>query len=494
MHRLVPIVLSLAAVACFGCSREPAAPPRDPARVAQDVLLISLDDLRHDGADRMPVLQQRLIPRAAVFTNAFVTTPLCCPSRASLLTGLRTSHHRVLSLGGPDGGAHRFRELGGDRATLATWFQAAGFQTALVGKYLNGYDLTTEHVAPGVLYVPPGWNTWRPILSPEVYGGFEGRDWTLGREDGSTVLMNEHRDDSQYSTDVTGRLALEAMQAAYAAGKRFLVYWAPVAPHAGDGTITPKPAQRHLGSMADLPPHRPPSFLEPDRSDKPAYTRGGKTGPFDEAFTDGQRRLQYETLLAADERLGDLLDWLEATPGRRDPRKRLFDETVIVFTSDHGVQWGENGFRGLAKTVPYEGSIRVPLVIKTPENQHRVIPQPALLIDVAPTLLELAGLPIPSGLDGRSLVPLLDGTVPPDWRTDLLIEYWPWLPVKDAVTPAWKAVRDVGRQQIYVEYVTGERELYDLAIDPYQLESKHADPAWAARREELAARLAELSR
>lgn len=478
--------------ACGSPSGEPSVVRRE--RIAQDVLVINLDDLRHDGMDRMPVLQTRLVPRAAVFTNAFTTTPVCCPSRASLLTGLRTSHHQVLSLGGPEGGAHRFRERGGDRATVATWFRDAGFETALVGKYLNGYDAKTELAAPGRLYVPPGWSVWRAMVSPEVYGGLGGRDWSITRTDGSIDVMDQHADDSQYSTDVTGRLALEAMQAAYAAQRRFFVYWAPVAPHAGDATIAPKPAARHKGAMADLPPHRPPSFLEADRSDKPAHTRAGRTSPFDEAFTDGARRLQYETLLAVDERLADLLDWLEQTPGRHDPGRSLFDETAIVFTSDHGVQWGENGFRGLAKTLPYEASIRIPLVVKTPENQHRVIPEPALVVDIAPTVLELAGVPVPPGLDGRSLVPLLDGRVPPDWRTDFLLEYWPWMAPKGAATPAWRAVRDVGRRQLYVEYATGEQELYDLATDPFEMESRHADPAFATRRAELAARLAELSR
>jgi len=552
-------------------------------------VVVVLDDARADGVDRMPALA-RLAASGHRFTNAFTPDASCAPSRASLLTGLSALHHGTRQVSGAIGGAHRFRTLGTDQRTVAVALQRAGYRTGLFGKYLNAYNAITERGRgpESGLYVPPGWDRWWAIVSPEHYGGRHGLSFDVTEEDGRRTRHDDHDDDTHYSTDLGAAEVRAFITAAVAAHQPFFVYWNPLAPHL-DAFAPPAPAARHFDTLRGLPPWRPPSWNEADRADKPRWVR--IAGGDDAGVTDLVRQRAYEALLAVDEQVGKTLDLLAALGVERD--------TVVVVTSDNGVGWGEHGLFGQRKGCPYEECQRVPLVVRYARagaGGGRTIEAPVLNVDVAPTLAALAGVALPPGLDGASLGPWLAGETPP-WRTDYLLESWrgtcldqlafsgqpldgdrvrlfhgdPWatsprpsvvfeFDVGDGVrapgaravpiganavdsftalgraaaaipgvevvarhaatavvvrdpTPAchgpyWReevdqadvmaaldqmpdyfGVRDVARGYTWVEYETGERELYDLNADPFQLESRHADPALAGLRDELHARL-----
>jgi N-acetylglucosamine-6-sulfatase len=401
------------------------------------IVLVVTDDQRWDTLQYMPTVQSELVARGVTFANAFVVNPLCCPSRASLLTGRYSHGTGVYTNRGPHGGFHIFD----DTSTIATWVHERGYRTALVGKYLNGY---------GGSYVPPGWDHWVAFWGRTAYF-----DYVLN-VNGVRVPFGAAPEG--YSTDVLGREAADFIRST---SGPLLLYFAPFAPHfrPGNGFET-TPAPRHQGLFAELEPWRIPSYDEPDVSDKPAWLRRiARFTPERRALVDGYRRSQLESLLAVDEAVAEIVAALEDT-GR-------LGNTMIVFTSDNGLSWGEHRLQG--KNVPYEESIRVPLVVRydpqvaTPRLESRL----ALNVDLALTVAELAGTATPEA-DGRSLLPLLSSR-PTSWRRDFLVEHL------GGRIPTYCAVRNA--TQTYVQYRTGEEELYDLKADPYQRLNRARSPS-----------------
>jgi len=167
-------------------------------------ILINLDDARADGIDRMPVVQSVLAGEGVTFEHSFTPNAECCPSRASILTGLYAVNHRTLNVFGTVGGAKRFRENGADRETIAVWLRDAGYRTGLFGKYLNLYSDPTEgdRGPDGTFYLPPGWDRWWAMISPEGYGGIHGRSYEIIEEDGARTLFEDHSTDAENSTDL----------------------------------------------------------------------------------------------------------------------------------------------------------------------------------------------------------------------------------------------------------------------------------------------------
>ena len=414
--------------------------------VYPNIILIVTDDQRWDSLNYMPTVQTELVAQGVTFSNAFASTPLCCPARASILTGQYAHTHGVIDNAGAV-------NLFNDSSTLATWLQDAGYRTALIGKYLNGYTTTN---------IPPGWDEWR-VLARRVQHYYY--DYQLS-ENG--VLVSYGSDPANYSTDVLANKAADFVRSS--TGTPFFLMFAPIAPHAPS-----IPAPRHEGTYSDLPPWRPPNFNEADVNDKPDWVR---TRPsLNEGRIDADRIAQLESSLAVDDALAGLLDALDEI-GQRD-------NTVIIFLSDQGLAWGEH--RWDQKRCPYEECFRIPLVMVYPglvapglvENRF------VLNIDLAPTLLELAGVSIPASVEGTSLVPLLDGSVV-NWRQDFLFEHWQG----NSPVPGYAGLRN--EEWKYVEYATGEFELYDLANDPYELINLADDPAYASILNMLRDRLHEL--
>ena len=438
-----------------------------------NIIVINTDDQRWDTLPVMPHTMDLLVAQGVTFTRSFVTTPLCTPSRASLFSGRYAHNHGVLENGPPTGGAGRF--IGPDRSTIAVWLQRAGYRTGLFGKYLTAYNrLCPPQTAR--CYQPPGWDEWHAFVQQAYY------DYQLS-ENGQISSYGTTPDD--YSTDVLARKAVEFVRAAH--GQPFFLYLAPTAPHA-EGVTFPVPAARHAGTFDSIAPWRPPSFDEEDASDKPPWVANAPRaadliaptltyGTLDDVF----RLYQLESLLAVDDAVAALQAALDETG--------QVDDTVFVYTSDNGYMWGEHR-QWAAKLVPYDESMRVPLVVRFPRASSgaRTEDTPILNVDLAPTLAALAGVVPPTPVDGLSFAGLWQGAPVPD-RVDVLVEAWTGLNADDPTSYA--GVR--GGRWKYVRYAGQEQELYDLATDPYELDNRAGDPTAQDTVAALRARLGELT-
>jgi arylsulfatase A-like enzyme len=423
------ILVALTGVAWAGSSVPAAA----AALVRPSVVLVLTDDQRWDTLSAMPAVRQHLVDQGVTFTNGFVVNSLCCPSRASILTGRYSHSTGVYGNRPPFGGFGSFR----DSATIATRLHGAGYRTAWFGKYLNGY---------GGRYVPPGWDRWIAFTSFGYYRyGLNVDGWVHRR--------GEH---PEYSTDL---LSAHAVSFIRSTPRPFFLVYAPFAPHA-----PATPALRHQDAFAGLSPPRFPSLNEANVGDKPTWLQSRP-----QFGTAGHERLQalmlgqLRSLVAVDEGVEAIVQALEET-GR-------LSDTMIVFTSDNGLSWGEHRLLNW-KSTAYEESIRVPFVVRYDPlvNGPREDGRQVLNIDLAPTFAELGG--VRAATDGQSLLPLLSSPDAP-WRDGFLIEHLAGPPFP--VVPTYCALRD--SRYTYVTYANGERELYDLVADPNQLENLAADPA-----------------
>jgi N-acetylglucosamine-6-sulfatase len=429
-------LLAALPVSCGGGSDVSSAdtPGEDPP----NVVVIMTDDQRADSLQFMPILQSKLADSGITFTNSFVTTPLCCPSRASFLTGQYAHNHGVLVNNGPRGGLENFD----DSETLATLLDGAGYNTALIGQYLDGYGDLLDR---GESYIPPGWDEWF-ILNHAYY------DFATD-ENGEITRWED-----VYSTDLLREKAVDFIASALPGGPFFL-WLTTTAPH--DPAIA---ATRHQGTCDELEIAQPPSFNEADIEDKPAWVQEARLrGERGVAKSLDDERDAICTLKAVDEAVGAIVDALEPELNR----------TLVVFTSDNGLLTLEH--RLSFKENIYEEAIRVPLVVRYPPAGSGTNDRLVLNIDLAPTILTAAGLEVPSTVDGEPI-----GEV---GRDDFLIEIF------DEGHPGY-AVRTTRYK--YHELASGEVELYDLEVDPYELENVADGPAYSAIRAALATRLAEL--
>jgi arylsulfatase A-like enzyme len=416
-------------------------------------VFILSDDQRADTLYAMPNVQRLLGAHGVTFTHFYATTPVCCPSRSSFLTGQYSHHTGVLDNVGPDGGAKAFD----DRSTVATWLHDAGYTTGLFGKYLNGYPELDK------CRVPPGWSTWN-ALDAEPLNTYYG--FTLNR-DGRLVTYPD--DPAHYETDVLTGLADDFIRTA---PEPFFAYIAPSNPHR---PAEAAPPDEH--SYRGIAPYDSPSYDEADLDDKPWHERIAPMSEIEKTTIQRVRRHMLESLRSLDRDVGRIMRAIEA--------RGALDNTVVVFASDNGFLWGEH--RLLSKTWPYEESIKVPLVIRTPWTDRAVIDDRLTgNIDLASTFTELAGTSPGLPQDGRSLVPLLRGRDTP-WRSDLLIE-WQGRNVAAHDGPLRYLALHTSRY-IYIVYDNDRHELYDLERDPYQLTNIINDPDQQALRDRLRARL-----
>jgi len=445
-------------------SRQPssaAAPPRP------NVVVIMTDDQTVADLRALPKTRALLADHGTTFANSFVAYALCCPSRATYLTGQYAHNHGVMGNKPPNGGYARLDHAN----TLPVWLQAAGYDTAHVGKYMNGYGLRSP------TEVPPGWSRWFALVDPATYQmyGYSVND------DGVLVDYGDRAAD--YQTDVLAREAERFVRAREGLPQPFFLSVAPLAPHlersdeAGKGT-PPRPAPRHAGRFAAEPLPAKPSFNEADLGDKPPNVR--KLPPLSSARVaaiTATHRARLASLLAVDDLVERLVDALAETG--------QLDDTVIVFTSDNGFLLGEHRVPD-GKYLPYEESIRVPLIIRGGRfPAGATAAQPVSNIDLAPTIVALTGAVPRRTMDGQSLLPL---ALDPKKGTDraLLVEG-----VKvNSGRPTFQAVRDA--RWLYVEYAGGAREMYDLQTDPYQVRSQPDAAAFLKARANLARRLARL--
>ena len=498
---LVPRRAGLAAGAALACAVAaawaPAAPDRAVAKAPQrpNVVLVVTDDQAASTLrpETMPNLLELVRPNATMFADTIVTTPLCCPSRASMLTGQYAHNHGVLR--------NDYRLLRDKRNTLPKWLGRAGYRTIHIGKYLNVYRKARGPEARPA----PGWDVWQTIQEPNTY-----YDYALSVNGRKVRYGSEPRD---YLTDVLNRRAARVTRREARRKRPFFLqldHWAPhddsrgggLGPCSQGGDAVPAP--RDVGSFATEPLPEPPSFNEADVSDKPSFIQSQP--PVDRGRVEQNYRCALESLPAVDRGIAKLHRALRKTGE--------LHKTVFVFVSDNGYYYGEHRLR--FKVDPYEEGLLVPLLISIPRKLSGGEPGPATVaepvanIDLAPTILELArAAPCRRGndcrtMDGRSLAPLLRGDLT-GWPQDraLAVEYTGRNTGFSSCSYRGIRITD----ELFVEhtlnpnFTTGEceprleGEHYDIGADPFQLQNLYPAEAGtpaAARQAVLSERLASL--
>ena len=422
-----------------------------------NVVVILSDDERLDGTSVMRNVRRLLVRHGVTFSDYHVTTSLCGPSRASILSGRYSHHTGVLTNFGP----HSYPAFH-DGTALPVWLHAAGYDTALVGKYLNDYTLDGHGL------IPSGWSDWQAIDSvPEE----KYYDYSLN-ENGK--LVHYGHAPSDYSTTVLTRKATDFIRRAR---RPFFLYFAPVAPH-----LPAIPAPQDRNKLENLAPLHDPAYDEQNVSDKPWRAWHPHLLSVAAKLYGNRIRLhQLQSLLALDRSVRSIVDTLRA--------RHELSRTVIVYTSDNGFLWGEHRLGG--KIWPYEDSTHVPLVVRTPWTQGNgtVDDAQVLNIDLAPTIAQLAGAVPNTPVDGRSFAPLLHGASEPRRRA-FLLEYLGGSQLRAGGPPPYVAVHT--RRWVWIEYRNGWRELYDLRRDPWELDNVAGSPRTAAVRRSLHALLVRL--
>lgn len=432
-----------------GRTAQAAAPPRN-------IVFILSDDHRYDFLSFMPEAPKfletphlnRLAREGAHLRNAFVSTSLCSPSRASILTGQYMHHHRVVDNQRPEPDSLRF---------FPEYLQAAGYETAFFGKWHMGHDSDTPR---------RGFHHW---------AGFRGQGEYF---DPVLNVNGTQRKFPGYSTDVLTDLALEWLQKPHV--KPFFLYLSFKAPH-----FPFEPAPRNKGRYQNAAVPYPVTMAntEDNYATQPHWVRERRygihgvdhmeTGRFDNdpvpSFEDLVRRYA-EAVYTIDENVGRLLKQLEGSV--------LGKSTLVVYMGDNGFALGEHGFYD--KRDAFEVSLRVPLLAWAPGaiSPGTAVNQLVQNIDVAPTLLEAAGVALPAGspkMDGLSCWPLLQGRQTP-WRDHILYEYyWEW---NFPATPTTFAIRTDRWKYIYYHGVWDRGGLYDLQTDPLEQHNLIAVPAF----------------
>jgi N-acetylglucosamine-6-sulfatase len=482
---IAALVLPATLVPAIPGTQATATAPRTPP---PGFVLLFLDDMRKDDLVAMPQTKALIGRRGARFANAYSTFPLCCPARATILTGQYAHNHGVLTNQPPLGGIRAFKA----RETLGTWLRRRRFATAYVGRYLNGYG---QHSSPS--YVPFGWTEWQAVVHPP----WRYRSFTLN------VARRLRSYPRAYQTDVVGNRSVRFIRRSRS--RPFLLVASFIAPHSGtpleddDPTgdaacfdtglcrnVTPNVSDVYADTEAGRTLPRSPAYDEEDVSDKPGHVRD--LPRFREEFAAVHQELyeqRLESIRSVDDQVRAIVQSLRATGRLRN--------TYIVVTSDNGFMLGEHRIP-FGKVHHYEPSSRVPMLMRGPGVPARTrVRQLVGLHDLAPTVLRATRtygaqrLP----LDGRDLVGLARNPRVAAGR-DLLLEAGSMddeaidasLARSSPAVVSYRGIRTDGGWK-YVEYSSGDVEMYDLGADPDELVNLAEDPAFAARRAELDAAL-----
>ena len=432
-----------------------------------NIVFILTDDMRKDDLRYMPKTRTLLKREGMSFENAFVSNALCAPSRATIMRGQYSHGNGVWSNSSADspttsiGGWQAYRTKGNEEDNVATHLQRAGYRTGLFGKYMNRYADTT--------YKPPGWDRWFALsaLGDAKYFRYDVNDDRTIRHYGTS--------DSDYMTDVLSRKASTFIKNSAPRSQPFFAYVAPIAPHA---PATPAPRDAHTFDGVKGP--RLSSFNEWKISDKPPWIRQLPRLTSDRiSEIDNRHERRVESLQAVDDMVQGVVRTL------RDAGE--MSHTYVFFTSDNGFHLGEHRIPE-QKWRPYEEDVDVPLLVRGPDvAAGSTTYKMALNTDYLPTFTGLADAQTPAYVDGRSLEPVLRGTVT-SWRSAVLLE------AAANYSPSYRGIRTISTGSVpkrkYVEYSGDVRERYDLDPDPHE-RTNHDAPSSPATRL-LAARLQKL--
>jgi N-acetylglucosamine-6-sulfatase len=446
-----------------GATGSGASPVTGARAKRPNIVFVLTDDLSWNLVPYLPhVLAMERAGES--FSNYFVTDSLCCPSRASIFTGRFPHNTHVTSNSPPYGGFAVFHERGEELETFATALQRVGYRTGMMGKYLNGYRPNGGEGVPAS-FVPAGWNEW------DVAGdGYPEFGYTLNH-DGTPV--NHGSEPRDYLTEVLAEKGVAFINHSAELRQPFMLELATFAPHSPF-----VPAPRDAEDFPGLTAPRNPAF-DAANTNAPAWLSHFtplEAQQIEQIDTDFRRRAQ--SVQAVDRMIGAIEATLRA--------QGLAQNTYLVFSSDNGLHMGEHRLMP-GKQTAFDTDIRVPLIVIGPGvPAGRTVSALAENIDLCPTFERLGGAPVGANVDGRSLTPLLHGQPAPNWRREVLIEHHgpvldagdPDLPTRGAGNPSsYEALRTPS--SLFVEYVTGEREYYDLQTDPFELHNiaAHLSPA-----------------
>ena len=516
MKRLVCILI--AAVASLALATVADARPNGAGKDKRpNILVVMTDDMAKADLKFMPKTKRLLGDKGTTFADAVDSFPLCCPARATFITGQYAHNHGVEGNFAPFGW-YGMKHRGN---TLPAWLDDAGYDTAMVGKWLNGYGALDAHGE-----VPKGFDTWRGLLDVSAYDYFNyvmNRDGKLKSwgdakfarklvkfahmevddvpDSIATIYQNLQKyfgpppytywgeeKTKDYSPDVTGQVAQRLVRSERNSKKPFFIWWSPSAPHREDVSTTlmgrpgadPRPAPRYADEAADLTLPKPPSFNNEGTGDIPANMNKATemTGA-----TIAQLELDYQgragSLMAVDDHVAKLVKTLRETDQLKN--------TMIVFVSDNGWLQGEHRVPG-DKYLPYEESLRVPLIIRGPGvPKGETVRGQISNIDFAPTLVDFANATAGRTMDGLSLVPTIKN---PKKRPDRALGIEALSPLFLGAIPVngWDRPYTGVRTDRYTYIVyeeTGDTQLFDRKNDPYELHNLHGDPDYATIENQL---------
>ena len=436
--RLALAGVAVALVAALGASTAQARPSSADKDGRPNILVVMTDDMSAADLKLMPNVRKLLAKKGTTFADAVDSFPLCCPARATFITGQYAHNHGVKGNFAPYG----WYGMKDRKNILPAWLDDAGYRTALIGKWLNGYGALDAHGE-----IPNGFDTWRGLLDVSAYDysnfvmNMDGKLKAWGDKEFARKLVEfalievDDQPDTlasilarleelfgprpftywgaptteAYSPDVTGKITEDLVKKEGKKRKPFFIWWTPAAPHREDVATTlmgrtgpdPRPAPRYEDKSKGYTLPRPPSFNEADTTDKSANFQA-KAPPLTDAQI-AQLQLDYEgragSMLAVDDHVGELVKTLKRTDQLRN--------TMIVFLSDNGWLQGEHRVPG-DKFLPYEESLRVPLVIRGPGvPKNQTVHGQVSNIDFAPTLLDAADAKSGRKMDGVSLLPTI---------------------------------------------------------------------------------------
>jgi N-acetylglucosamine-6-sulfatase len=454
--------------------------PAESTSEMPNIISIMTDDMSADDLKYMPLTQKYIFDKGATFENYFVNISLCCPSRASNLTGMQANNTGIVRNSYPDG-YQGFHNSGLENRTYGRWLDTAGYETSFMGKLLNGYPYAEDSPSHSVpwKHIPKGWDHWMVPVEGSAY--FQ-RNFTMNK-DGEKVSY--HGDDSRnYLGNVLARHAVKQIIHAKRPLLQNIWTYSPHNPAAAD------PRDEEKFPHLRIP--RTPDFNEKDVSDKPAYVRNSPRLTHKEIHKlDEMNRQRKQSLQSVDRMVGELHHALK--------HEGMLKNTYILFTSDNGWHMGQHR-SGAGKNMPWDTDFHLPLGIRGPGIKPGTkVNEVVGNTDIAPTILDMAHQPMKKQIDGRSVLPLAQGEKIADWRDyyfaqrGMLDKYAKWGTLSEPGTkdehqnekkvPAFRAV--FSEEWRYIQYDTGEEELYNIKNDPYEVKNLMAQKRLSTKQKQV---------